>query len=493
MGVIIRQSIKNAFITYLSIGLGALNMLVLFPLAFTQSELGIFQFVVSNAQAFFPFVLLGAGSLVVRFFPDFKDERSGHNGFLFLLLSIGFSGFAVFFVLALVSGNWILSYYGDKSILFTQYLQYILPLVLFAGVEFILGAHSSNFGRIAVPTFFTSFLLKLLMGVQALLCYFGVIDFFWFMTSLLAIHLVVILGLALYLHSLGQLRLRPDFRLFRGPLRKSMITYAFYGTLGSVGSYMAVQIDVFMVGTLLDLKNTGIFSIAMFMALVLDVPRRSIENISAPIIARAWKEDDRPEISSIYKKSALNQLLAGCFIFVCIWSCIDEVFELMPNGAAYAPGKYVVLILGLGRLIDLATGVNHSIISFSKYFRFNFYVIILLAALNIGNNLIFIPLFGINGAALATAFSLGIYNLLKLWFIRYKFQMHPFSTGILTTLLTAVISYTLVFWLPDSPSPLLDILIKAGIISGVFLFMLVRFKLSPEAYRLLQNLWRKRY
>ena len=100
MGIIVRQSIKNAIVTYASVVLGAINVLLIYPLCFSPDQLGIFQFVTNNAVTFFPFVMFGVNALVIRFFPDFKNHENGHNGFLMLLLSLGFSGFLVFCLLA---------------------------------------------------------------------------------------------------------------------------------------------------------------------------------------------------------------------------------------------------------------------------------------------------------------------------------------------------------------------------------------------------------
>lgn len=489
MGVIIRQSIKNALITYMSIVLGALNILYIYPLSFSKDQLGIYQFVLNNALTFYPFVMLGVNALVIRFFPDFRDDKKGHNGFLTLLLTMGVSGFFIFCILSALFGHYVLGFYAEKSDLFTAYLPYFLPLLLLAGLEYILATFCANFSRIAIPALFTNFLIKLSTGILALLVYWGKIDFSQFFTGVIFVHVGAVAGLLFYLYLLGQLHWSFRWPVLTAPLRKAMITYAFFGILGSLSSMLAVKLDLFMVGTLMGLTFTAVFSIAMFIADVLDVPRRAIEGISAPIVAQAWKENNLQEIKNIYQKSSLNQFLAGWFMLIGIWTCIDHLFAIMPNGAQYAEGKYVVLILGIGRLIDLVTGVNHIIISYSKYYKFNFYVILTLGVLNIIGNLIFIPLFGINGAAMSTAFSLGIYNILKLGFIYKKFNLQPFTSNLPGVILLGIIAWGIAEIIPLTANVWLNILIKAALITGIFAAGIFKFNLSPEVSLLAQKGW----
>jgi len=56
-------------------------------------------------------------------------------------------------------------------------------------------------------------------------------------------------------------------------------------------------------------------------------------------------------------------------LFLGIWCNIDSIFELIPNGEIYSPGKWVVFYIGLSKLFDMATGVNQEIVGTSKYYK----------------------------------------------------------------------------------------------------------------------------
>jgi O-antigen/teichoic acid export membrane protein len=489
MGVILRQSLKNAAVSYVGVALGALNVLLLYPAAFSEEQFGIFQFVLKAAMMLFPFATLGVNGIVIRFFPTFRDPNKDHNGFLAYLLILLLSGLFAFVALALLLRSGIFAFYQPRFGDFTPYLNYVIPLVFLLGLANFLTNYTSNFHRIVVPAWINNPQVKLFTGGLAALVLWRVIDFDQFMIGLVGAYLVAVAGLAFYLRGLGELRLRPNPRFLDGPLRKSMYIYALYGIMGSAGSALASQIDIVMVGSMIDLSNVAAYAIAFFIADVLDVPRRAVESISAPVVAQAWKAGDLPAIRAIYQKSALNQFLIGWLLLLGIWSCIDELFLLIPNGERYAAGKYVVLILGLGRIVDLVTGVNHAIISYSRFFRFNLYAVMGLAIFNVICNLLFIPAFQINGAALATASSLLLFNGLKLAYIYFKTTLQPFTRPMLWVWLTGLACYALAMLLPTSPSPWLNIAVKAAFISLLYGAATLAFGFSPEAVNLARQ-WR---
>lgn len=480
MGVIQRQGLKNAFVTYLAVALGALNYLVVYPAVFSDDQTGILRFVTQAGQMLYPFAMLGVSALVVRFFPVFKDEKRGHRGFLITLLLWSGLGFLLLSLGVLFFKNTILEFYGAKSAYYQQFLPLVLPLAGLMGWAMLFSSYSSNFGRVVVPSMLTNLLPKIFNTALGVLFFTGFLTFSMTMQGVVWIYGVIIIALLIYLKSLNQLHLRPDFAFVKPVMRKEMMVFAAYGIMGSIGSALANQIDTIMVGTMINLTNVTIFTIAFFMADVLDVPRRAIEGISAPVISQAWSDNNMAEIKKIYQKSALYQFLAGVFFLTGIWSCIDDVFALIPNGERYVSGKYVVLVLGIGKLVDLVTGINQIVIGYSRYFRFNLYAMLALAVFNVLCNLIFIPIFHIVGAALATMSSLILFNVLKLGFIYKKIRIHPFSWPIAKVMLLGAIAYTIACFIPDFGIAFVNILVKAIIITSLFGGLTLYWQLAPE-------------
>ncbi len=487
MGIIQRQGINLTIINYIGVVLGAVNMLFIYPKILSSNEFGIFKFVTQTAQMLFPFALLGVSSISIRFFPNFKNEHNGHNGFLTLLLGAASTGLALFSILVYFFYPIIKEAYTANFGEYVQYLPYLVPITCCMGLISVLSGYSSNFQRMVVPQSLNNLFIKLCTGALCLALFAGWLNFSNLMLGLAFSYLLVLALIVLYLkrERLFFLTVNPDF--IRRPLLKTMGGYMIFGFFGNISTALALQIDAFMVGTMIDLKSVATYSIGFFIADTIDIPRRSIETAASPVLAQAWKDNNITEIKNIYKKSSLNLLLAGLFILLGIWLSVDNLFEIMPNGEKYMAGKYVILFLGFGKIMDLATGVNAQIIGYSSYFRFNFYAILALACFNIFCNLLLIPHFQLIGAALATMVALTLFNLLKLSYIYYRWHLQPFSRGSVVILAIGAGSYTVAYFLPDVLNPMANLILKSFVFAILYIGAALLFNVSPDMSNLVKG------
>ena len=217
-----------------------------------------------------------------------------------------------------------------------------------------------------------------------------------------------------------------------------MFRYSFYVLIGSTAVMLVARVDMMILGSLLKgdygLKQVAFYSIAFYIGNSIMVPAKSIIAISVPLIADAWEKNNLSKIQSIYYKSAINQLIIGSVFFLCIWINIDDIFNMLPK--EYKAGKWVVFFIGIAQLFNISTGVNGAIITNSKYYRFDLYTSILLLVITVATNLFLIPennpfskfgVQGIIGASIATASSIFLFNIVRLFLIKIKMNMHPFS------------------------------------------------------------------
>jgi len=179
----------------------------------------------------------------------------------------------------------------------------------------------------------------------------------------------------------------------------------------------------------------------------------------------------------IYRKTSINQLLIGGLLFALIWAGIDELFELI---GAYEEAKWVVLFLGLGKMIVVISGAASSIIVGSKHYLYIMYGMILLAIITFSLNLFFIPIYGVVGAAIATFIALIIYYSLAFILLKIKFNLAPFSYK--TFVLVVIITVSLLFanYVDFGLSPLLEIIVMGMIISSFYVVMAYLFKISED-------------
>jgi len=490
MGVILRQGFKHSLITLISTLVGMVNVLFLYTTFLSKEEFGLYQYLISTALFITTFVTFGFGSVSINYFPLFRKRAEKDNGFLFLLLAIPTIIFSLFALICYLLQSNIYGFYVDHpdADLLLQYLPYILPLVFFFVLNTLLTSYISNFKRIVVPELLNNLLLKLMIPVFAAMYYFDYINFSTFIYGIIAAYFTAHLGLLVYLWSLGELQLKPKLSYLDKDTLKNINQYALYSVLSGMGSFLATKIDVFMVGTLIDMKNTAIFTVALYISTVISIPLRSTFNITSPIIASSFRNGDLANVRKLYRKTSLNLLIVGVLILLGIWTSIDYLFELIPNGETYKSGKSIILILGFAKLVDMATGINTHIIIYSRFYKFNFYLSLVLAIINVVLNLIFIPLFGIIGVALATFSSIVIFNLLKVAIVWRKLNMNPFSWSMLWVLVLGLTICLSTYFLPKTVYPLANIIIASLYIGIVYFSSILFFKLSEDFTLLKESL-----
>ena len=96
-------------------------------------------------------------------------------------------------------------------------------------------------------------------------------------------------------------------------------------------------------------------------------------------------------------------------------------------------------------------------------------------------NYLLIPRYGINGAAMATAISIFLFNFIRLVLVQIKMKMHPFSLKTLYTVLLLFTMYLcLYYFLPNSSYHFLDIIWKSLLILIIFLPSIFYLNLSED-------------
>lgn len=495
MGIIKRQTIKNSILNYVGAGIGAISTFLVYPLAIEVH--GLLNFLKVTALLCIPLANLGVQTLVVRFFPTFKDTDNHHNGFLLFLLLSSSVFFLIFLLVLSFFGPSITTFYlenGQKTggSLIPTYLWYVVPLTFLLIIINILIAYISNFHRIVVPALLYDFLLKIVGPFLILAYYFQYIELRWLVNIYLFTHVVVVLLLFGYLIRLGELKLAwPSNRVWNS--WKPMASYAGYSLLGSLGAVLATQLDTFMVGTLKTDFDTGVYVNSLLITAAIAIPQRAIFSISAPLIASAWQKKDIGNIKEIYQKASINLLIIGSLLFLLLNGNLEDLCALVPaeNAQKILAGQEVVFIISLSIVIDMATSINGHIIYYSQYYRVSFYMILILGILNIGLNIYFIPRLGINGAALATLLSLLAYNLSKITYIYFRFSIQPFTRDTIKLLAVVAITALLTFGLPATSSPLLNLCYRISLTIIVFGSLVYWLNISVDVNHTIEDLLQK--
>jgi len=107
-----------------------------------------------------------------------------------------------------------------------------------------------------------------------------------------------------------------------------------------------------------------------------------------------------------------------------------------------------------------------------------------MAGINIFLNLILIPKYHVIGAAMSTFLSLTFFNLIKIVFVYLRFKMQPFSIRTLAVIGIGGLVFGLSFLIPDTGNHLLNIIVKSGLISLLYVIIVLRFRISNDINQL---------
>lgn len=489
MGIVQRQAFQNTIINYIGVVIGFVNIVILFPLFLSEDEFGLTRLVLSMATTMAQISSFGVHRIAIKFFPVFRKEPHKNNGLMLTMISLSAIGFIAATVLYFLFRSDILSYYSDESALFGDYYFWV-PLASLGFLTFLV---FESFLQALRKTVFTNLLRNVVIRIYwlatILLYYFGYCSFFEFMILFM---LGYFFTTALCIFQLTKIReFVFDFNkeYSRKRILKPILNYGFYTLLSGTTLILVTNIDLLMIGALLPdekLKNIGIYAIATYIVSIIYIPSTSLNRISAPILAHDWRQRNLENIEDLYKKSSVILIFLGGIIYGCIALNIDDLLSFMKP--EYAPAKYIILILGLARLFDMATGINLVLLTVTRFYRIEAFLAVFLLILVIATNYIFIPIYGIFGAAMGTTAMFLFFNLFVFIFIWIKLKMQPYSLATLAMVILGLAAGAIVYFLPlNLNNTMLLIATKSAMFVALYFVPVYFLKLSPDINQMTIN------
>lgn len=432
MGVVARQSIKGTLATYLGVAVGIVTTFFIQTKALTPDEIGLIDVLLQCALLFSGIAQLGTNSSAMRYYPHFKDEAHRDHGFFGWTLLVPLIGFSFFLIVFLLCKNPIVGYFTKDSTAFGEYVYFVIPLAFFMLYISVFETNSNLLMRISVPKFIREVGLRVMTLVVYLLYFYKVLNFRGVVISFCAFYGLATLVNIVYLLSLQRVSFKIEKSFVKKELRRDFLFYtAFMITAALAGNVMPMLSKFFVAGEV-SFHMAGVFTIATNIAALVEMPYRSLGAISRPQISDAMAKHDVKQADSLCKNVALHQYLAGTFVFFIIWTNIDLLFGILPNGDVYLVGKWAVLLLCLGRLVYSTFAVTGTVLSYSKYYYYSLIFTILLTATSFFLNWYFVPKWDINGGALAYTLSYTFYFIILLAFIKWKIGVLPLTKKLLT-------------------------------------------------------------
>ena len=228
------------------------------------------------------------------------------------------------------------------------------------------------------------------------------------------------------------------------------------------------------------------YTVAVFIGSAIEAPGRAMLQILQPLTSRAINDNNFEEVHKLYKQSSINLLWVGGLLFLLVNLNINELFKLLPF--KYSGGSWVVLMISGAKLFKMFLGINGEIILNSKYYK-----VLLPLGLGMAFSVAYmndwlIDLYSTNGAAISTLVVILFFNGIKLWYVKYKFDMIPYSGKTAQLLfLIILIFFSFYFW-NFGFHPIINILLKSLLVFLLYMVLAIKLKLSSDINKLIYSI-----
>lgn len=488
MGIIIKQSIRGSIWSYIGVLVAFVTTSYLYPNYLDTDTVGLFGLLIAYSTLFGQLSLLGIHGVASRLFPHFRSKETGHHGFLFIASIFIVVGFALFLLAYLIISPALIASNQEQSKLFADYIYLLVPLTFFTMLFIFLDTYNKLLYDAVFGTFMQEFAQRVGLFLITLLFAFQLISLHQLVLGYALVVSVKGIIMLIHLYNKKELTFKPDFQFLTKPLKKEIVSVAIFSVLGGLGSMLVFNIDKIIINQLLNLSETGVYTIAFYFGTLVVIPSRPLLKIAGTLIADAWKDNDLDKIKSIYYKSCINQFIIGSFLFLGIWANIDNILSIL--GDDYLQSKWVIFFIGIGYLFDMLTGANAQVIAFSRHYRVSLYFMLSLVVIVLALLLALIPIWGITGAAIAIASALFLNNLMRFIFLYRKYKLQPFNYRFLLAIGFFIAVYFLQRFIPQQ-NLVLDIFIRGTVITTLSVIFFSLIPISEEVQTVKKEVWKR--
>ena len=474
MGIVVRQSFLNLISIGIAFLIGAVNTLYLYPTFLGSKLQGLIIALLAISNLLQPFISFGTQHAVIRYYSKY-NKKTDKDGLLTLSIIIPLVIVILFVPIFFTYYDQIRLYLFQSD----QSLSKYAYVILFIAVSTSFFEVFYSWLRVKLKSVFGNFLKELyprLLIAFLLISYsYGILNFENFVLFLIYGYYLRLLIVIIYSFYINKPRIsfafKSDF--------KEVFKYCLLIFLSGAASSIILDIDKSMLSSILTVENVAYYSVAVFIAAVIEIPGRAMFQILSPVVADAINKNHFKKLEGLLKKSSTNLVLVASLFFLLINLNLNDFYEML-NQDGYSIGIPIVIIVSFGKLYSMSIGCVNNIITNSKYYYFTFWFSLFSSILAVVLNIYLITEYGIVGAAYATLIVLIIMNSLKLYLIKVKFNIHPYSKDTVKIIVLSILGFVIFSNLKLDFDPVLNIIVKSSLVLILYTLSAYIFRLSDD-------------
>ena len=223
---------------------------------------------------------------------------------------------------------------------------------------------------------------------------------------------------------------------------RNLISYSTPLLMAGFLHFLLSWTDAIMLGIMKTSQDVGIYNAATQVPLLLVIFLNASNSIYAPVIADLFHKGEKARIEKMFKTTTrwiYFIVLPASLIFV---SSAREAMSIFGHDFV-EKGTPVLIILTVAQFVNCITGGIGFTLSMTGRQKLELINSIVLVVLNVILNVLLIPRYNVVGAAIATATSIILINMLRLVEVYKLYQIHPYSRSYSKAFIPAVVSILL--------------------------------------------------
>lgn len=206
---------------------------------------------------------------------------------------------------------------------------------------------------------------------------------------------------------------------------KSLLPLAFIGGVQIVSR----QTDILIIGMMESDESVGIYRVTAQLASLGLLVLQAVGYTLSPYFARLSIKRDVFALQRFARRAAQVTLAGAVSVFAAYW-LFGTAILTNAFGPEFQAGANALLILAFGHVVSGFFGPVGFLLTMTGHERQVFLVLGVSAGMNVALNFLLIPVFGIEGAALATLIGMLVWNLGFWWVARNSLNVRSTAIGL---------------------------------------------------------------
>jgi len=174
--------------------------------------------------------------------------------------------------------------------------------------------------------------------------------------------------------------------------------------------------DKLMIGNMMTTEDVGVYGVAFRLSMFASITLMAINSIASPKFAEMYGEKNMDGLKKVAQQST-KMIFWSTFPLVILFFMFPELL-LGLFGEQFKIGVYAFLLLSLGKLISAFSGSVGNLLQMTGKQLIYMNILLVGAIINVILNYLLIPIYGINGAAIASMTSIIIWNLTMVYYVK---------------------------------------------------------------------------